>query len=94
MGYPEDEARGALRLSLGRTTTEAEIDEAVTTIPRVLTEIRRAAAVLATDPLGQAAARVGVDGTSGAAEAGELAEETQAAQARAPEAVHAGGAPR
>ena len=28
MGYPDDEARGALRLSLGRTTTDAEIDEA------------------------------------------------------------------
>ncbi len=26
MGYPDDEARGALRLSLGRTTTDAEID--------------------------------------------------------------------
>ena len=29
MGYPDDEARGSLRLSLGRTTTDAEIDEAV-----------------------------------------------------------------
>src|SRR5207237_1201647 len=29
MGYPEEEARGALRLTLGRTTTEAEIDEVV-----------------------------------------------------------------
>ena len=29
MGYPEDEARGALRLSLGRTTTDDEIDAAV-----------------------------------------------------------------
>ena len=28
MGYPDEEARGALRLSLGRTTTDAEIDEA------------------------------------------------------------------
>ena len=28
MGYPEEEARGALRLSLGRTTTEAEIETA------------------------------------------------------------------
>ena len=27
MGYPEEEARGALRLSLGRTTTDAEIDD-------------------------------------------------------------------
>src|SRR6185437_3686594 len=29
MGYPEEEARGALRLSLGRTTTDAEVDTAV-----------------------------------------------------------------
>ena len=28
MGYPPEEARGAIRLSLGRTTTEAEIAEA------------------------------------------------------------------
>ncbi len=28
MGYPEEEARGALRVSLGRTTTAAEIGEA------------------------------------------------------------------
>ena len=28
MGYPDEEARGALRLSLGRTTTDAEIDAA------------------------------------------------------------------
>jgi cysteine desulfurase len=28
MGYPEDEAKGALRLSLGRTTTAEEIEEA------------------------------------------------------------------
>src|SRR5262245_15740783 len=27
MGYPEEEARGSLRLSLGRTTTDAEIDQ-------------------------------------------------------------------
>ena len=26
LGYPDDEARGSLRLSLGRTTTDAEID--------------------------------------------------------------------
>ena len=31
MGYPEDEARGALRLSLGRTTTEDEVAQAVST---------------------------------------------------------------
>jgi cysteine desulfurase len=36
MGYPADEARGALRLSLGRTTTEAEIDEACRVVPAVV----------------------------------------------------------
>ena len=56
MGYPDDEARGSLRLSLGRSTTDAEIDEAVEIVPRILAESRAAAAVLAADPLGQAVA--------------------------------------
>ena len=53
MGYPEDEARGSLRISIGRTTTDEEIDEAVMVVPRVAAEARGAAAVLAADPLGQ-----------------------------------------
>ena len=56
MGYPEDEARGSLRLSLGRATTEAEIDAAVEVLPRILADSRAGAAVLAADPLGQAVA--------------------------------------
>jgi cysteine desulfurase len=36
MGYPADEARGAIRLSLGRTTTGDEIDEAVRVVPDIL----------------------------------------------------------
>lgn len=36
MGFPVDEARGALRLSLGRTTTEAEIDEVARVVPEVI----------------------------------------------------------
>jgi cysteine desulfurase len=56
MGYPEDEARGSLRLSLGRTTTDAEIDQAVEIVPRVIADSRSGAAVLAADPLGQAVA--------------------------------------
>lgn len=56
MGYPDDEARGSLRLSLGRTTTDAEIDEAVEVVPRIVAESRAAAAVLAADPLGQVVA--------------------------------------
>lgn len=53
MGYPEDEARGALRLSLGRTTTDAEIDLASEVVPRVLATMRDGAAAIAADPLGQ-----------------------------------------
>ena len=53
MGYPEEEARGALRLSLGRTTTEAEIEEAVAIVPRVVASMRMGAVAVAADPLGQ-----------------------------------------
>ncbi len=53
MGYPDDEARGAVRLSLGRSTTEAEIEAAATIVPRVLAEARAGAAAVAADPLGQ-----------------------------------------
>ena len=53
MGYPEEEARGALRLSLGRTTTDAEIDEAAVAIPRVLSSMRIGQVAVAADPLGQ-----------------------------------------
>ena len=41
MGYPEEEARGALRLSLGRTTTEAEIETAADVVPRVIASMRQ-----------------------------------------------------
>ena len=53
MGYPEDEARGALRLSVGRTTTDQEIDEARAALPRVLERQRAGIAALAADPLGE-----------------------------------------
>jgi cysteine desulfurase len=53
MGYPEEEARGALRLSLGRTTTDAEIDTAVEVVPRVVASMRLGTAAVAADPLGQ-----------------------------------------
>jgi cysteine desulfurase len=56
MGYPEEEARGALRLTLGRTTTEAEIEEAMAIIPPVLGSMRIGAATVAADPLGQGVA--------------------------------------
>ena len=53
MGYPEEEARGALRLSLGRTTTDAEIDTAVDVVPRVVASMRMGSVAVAADPLGQ-----------------------------------------
>ena len=53
MGYPEEEARGALRLTLGRTTTDAEIEEAAAIIPGVLASMRIGGSAVASDPLGQ-----------------------------------------
>ena len=53
MGYPDEEARGALRMSLGRTTTEAEIEVASDVIPRVLASMRIGSTAVAADPLGQ-----------------------------------------
>ena len=53
MGYPEDEARGALRLSLGRTTTDEDVTAAVEVVPRVVASMRRGAAAVAADPMGQ-----------------------------------------
>ncbi|MFI5226068.1 MAG: aminotransferase class V-fold PLP-dependent enzyme [Candidatus Limnocylindrales bacterium] len=43
MGFPEEEARGSLRLSLGRATTDADVDAAAEIVPRVLARIRPAA---------------------------------------------------
>jgi cysteine desulfurase len=43
IGYPADEARGALRLSLGRTTSEADVEAAAAAVPRAVAEIRAAA---------------------------------------------------
>ncbi len=53
MGYPEDEARGALRLSLGRTTTDDEIATACDVVPRVIASMRMGTMAIASDPLGQ-----------------------------------------
>ncbi len=43
MGYPEDEARGAVRLSVGRETTDGEIERAVTLVPDAIRRAREAA---------------------------------------------------
>lgn len=47
MGYPADEARGALRLSLGRTTTDDDVDAAATILGDVITAQREGMARLA-----------------------------------------------
>lgn len=53
MGYPEEEARGALRLSLGRTTTDDEIATACEVVPRVIASMRMGTVAVTGDPLGQ-----------------------------------------
>jgi cysteine desulfurase len=53
LGYPEEETRGSLRLTLGRTTTAQEIDQAIEIVPQVINRLRGANQALALDPLGQ-----------------------------------------
>ena len=53
MGYPEDEARGALRLSMGRTTTDEDVATASEVVPRVIASMQVGSASVARDPLGQ-----------------------------------------
>ena len=63
MGYPDEEARGALRFSLGYATADDEVDEAIEVIPRVLGEIRDGSAALASEA---GVAPVGMGAVSGA----------------------------
>jgi cysteine desulfurase len=80
MGYPDDEAKGALRFSLGRTTTAAEIAEAAELIVATLAHQREAAAQLAAqgaEALGRSAVHVSSKGAAGAA-AAELGPEASA----------------
>ncbi|MGL5863393.1 MAG: cysteine desulfurase family protein [Phycicoccus sp.] len=42
MGYTDTEARGALRLSFGHTSTEADVDAVLTALPGVVQRARRA----------------------------------------------------
>lgn len=46
MGYPPAEARGSLRLSLGRTTTDEDIETVATRLPAVIERLRAGAAAL------------------------------------------------
>lgn len=43
MGYPEEEARGSLRLSLGRDTSAADVDVALEVVPRTVLAAREGA---------------------------------------------------
>jgi cysteine desulfurase len=52
LGYPDDEARGSLRLSVGRTTSDADIDHAARVIPELIERMRAASGAIARDPLG------------------------------------------
>ena len=44
MGVPEHEARGALRFSFGRTSTDADVDRVLDVLPAILRRARAAAA--------------------------------------------------
>jgi hypothetical protein len=66
MGYPEEEARGSLRLSMGRSTTETEIGNAVEIVPLVVGAARSGAQKLTTAQAASVAGRIGLaprDGT-------------------------------
>ncbi len=43
MGYPDEEARGSLRVSLGRDTSEADVASALEIVPRVVLAAREGA---------------------------------------------------
>jgi cysteine desulfurase len=49
MGYAPDEARGSLRLSLGRTTTDADVTTAIEVLARVVERLRAGATRLHPD---------------------------------------------
>ncbi|HYI23188.1 MAG TPA: cysteine desulfurase family protein [Candidatus Limnocylindrales bacterium] len=53
LGFPDEEARGSLRISLGRTTTDEEIDAAVTIVPQAISALRASTALTASDALGE-----------------------------------------
>ena len=53
MGFPVEEALGAVRLSLGRTNTDQEIARACEIVPDVLERMHVGAAAVAEDPLGE-----------------------------------------
>lgn len=72
MGYPADEARGALRISLGRTTTDAEIEQAAAEIRAAIARFRAAGSSDGPGAVGGAVATTPAagDGPAGTALAG------------------------
>ena len=52
LGFPDDEARGSLRITLGRTTSDADVEQAARIIPDVIERMRAASGAIARDPLG------------------------------------------
>jgi len=52
LGFPDDEARGSLRITLGRTTTDGDIEQAAQIIPAAIERTRAASGAAARDPLG------------------------------------------
>ena len=69
MGYPEDEARGALRFSLGRETTAEQIDEAARLVARTIGVQHEAVANLRARELVLAATRLREPGANANVEA-------------------------
>jgi cysteine desulfurase len=69
MGYPDDEARGAIRFSLGRETTAAEIDDAARLVAQTIGFQREGAANLRARELVLAATRSPDPGPRSSAEA-------------------------
>ncbi len=56
MGFPPAEARGALRLSLGRTTRAEEVDTVIEMLPLIIERLREGRTRLQTDGAGESAA--------------------------------------
>ena len=69
MGYPDDEARGAIRFSLGHETTAAEIDDAARVVAQTIGVQREGAANLRARELVLAATRSPEPGPRSSAEA-------------------------
>jgi cysteine desulfurase len=53
LGYPDEEARGSLRITVGRANTDHEIEQAGRIIPETILQTRTAALAIAADPLGE-----------------------------------------